>query len=102
MLLLQKELKHFRQVRIGTVEEFQGEEKNVIIISAVKTSGKNRALEFIYCQKRLNTAISRARSVLIRVFITEQFINYMISFTVCWLSFLDGSRYWVTIKIGLI
>lgn len=33
------------------------------MISTVKTSGKDKALQFIYCPKRLNTAISRARLV---------------------------------------
>lgn len=61
VVALKKELKHLRKVTVGTVEEFQGEEKQVIIISAVKTSGKEKALQFIYCPKRLNTALSRAR-----------------------------------------
>lgn len=63
VVALRKELKSLKKVRVGTVEEFQGEEKKVIIISTVKTSGKDKALQFIYCPKRLNTAISRARSV---------------------------------------
>lgn len=61
VIALKKELKHMKKITIGTVEEFQGEEKKLIIISAVKTSGKDKALQFIFCPKRLNTAISRAR-----------------------------------------
>lgn len=58
--LLSRQLKG---IRVGTVEEYQGEEKSVILISAVKTSGLKKALQFIFCPKRLNTAISRARLV---------------------------------------
>ncbi|XP_031619254.1 probable RNA helicase armi [Contarinia nasturtii] len=65
VMALRKELKHMQKVAVGTVEEFQGEEKKLIIISAVKTSGKAKALQFIYCPKRLNTAISRARMLVV-------------------------------------
>lgn len=58
---IKKGLKKFKKVTVGTVEEFQGEEKMVILISAVKTSGRDKALQFIFCPKRLNTGISRAR-----------------------------------------
>lgn len=61
VISLKKELKAKKKITVGTVEEFQGEEKKVILISAVKTSGKEKALQFIFCPKRLNTAISRAR-----------------------------------------
>lgn len=61
VVALKKALKYLRKVTVGTVEEFQGGEKQVIVISAVKTSGKEKALRFIYCPKRLNTALSRAR-----------------------------------------
>lgn len=61
VLALKKILTRMKKVRVGTVEEFQGEEKMVIVYSAVKTSGLDKALQFIFCPKRLNTAISRAR-----------------------------------------
>lgn len=54
-------LKKMRKVSIGTVEEYQGEERKVILMSLVKTSGKEMALQFVFDAKRLNTAISRAR-----------------------------------------
>lgn len=63
VLALRRKLKSMKKLRVGTVEEFQGEEKMVIAFSAVKTSGYDKALRFIYCPKRLNTAVSRARFV---------------------------------------
>lgn len=48
-------------IKIGTVEEFQGEERRIILFSAVKTSGGEKALRFVHSAKRLNTAISRGR-----------------------------------------
>ncbi|XP_055322339.1 probable RNA helicase armi [Sitodiplosis mosellana] len=65
VISLKKELKIKKRITVGTVEEFQGEEKKVILISAVKTSGKEKALQFIFCPKRLNTAISRARMLVV-------------------------------------
>lgn len=65
-----------KRIRVGTVEEFQGEEKMIIMFSAVKTSGTNKALEFIYCPKRLNTAISRARLVFRHCFVIFFFLKF--------------------------
>lgn len=58
---LSEEKPEWKKIAVGTVEEFQGEERKIILISAVKTSGSPNALKFIFCPKRLNTAISRAR-----------------------------------------
>lgn len=64
VLALRKNLKdRMKKIRVGTVEEFQGEEKMVIVFSAVKTGGTEKGLQFIFCPKRLNTAVSRARLV---------------------------------------
>lgn len=60
---LHQKKKEWKKIACGTVEEFQGEEKKIILISAVKTAGLPTALKFIFCPKRLNTAISRARLV---------------------------------------
>jgi putative helicase MOV10L1 len=57
--------------KIGSVEEFQGQERKVIILSAVRSSPTLiktdicHALGFIASPKRLNVALTRARALLI-------------------------------------
>lgn len=46
---------------IGSVEQFQGQERNVIFITTVRSHGKANNLKFLFDPKRLNTAVSRAR-----------------------------------------
>lgn len=51
--------------RVGTVDKFQGQEAEVVLISMV-TSGADdlpRDIEFLFSRNRLNVAISRARSL---------------------------------------
>ena len=55
--------------RVGTVDKFQGQEAEAVIISMATSSGDTlpRYIEFLYSKNRLNVAISRAESVAILV-----------------------------------
>ncbi|RKV53313.1 hypothetical protein DD793_03320 [Helicobacter pylori] len=56
--------KNFDELKIDTVDAFQGEEADIIIYSTVKTYGN---LSFLLDSKRLNVAVSRAKENLIFV-----------------------------------
>lgn len=60
--LLKKELKD--KVEINTVDAYQGREKEIILISFVRSS-KEKILGFLTDLRRLNTAITRAKRKLI-------------------------------------
>jgi uncharacterized protein len=55
--------------RVGTVDKFQGQEAQVVIISLATSSGDYlpRQIEFLYSKHRLNVAITRARCLAILV-----------------------------------
>ncbi|WP_341475637.1 C-terminal helicase domain-containing protein [Helicobacter pylori] len=57
-------VKNFDELKIDTVDAFQGEKADIIIYSTVKTYGN---LSFLLDSKRLNVAISRAKENLIFV-----------------------------------
>jgi superfamily I DNA and/or RNA helicase len=52
-----------QRVRIGTVDKFQGQEAELVIVSMTTSSEHDlpRFMEFLYSKNRLNVAISRAR-----------------------------------------
>ncbi|XP_070506773.1 probable RNA helicase armi [Chironomus tepperi] len=58
-------------LKVGTVEEFQGQERLIMIVSTVRTEQKHLkkdsrfGLGFLQCEKRINVAISRARALLV-------------------------------------
>ena len=53
------------EVRVGTVDKFQGQEADVVIYSLASSSGEDvpRGLQFLLSRNRLNVAISRARAL---------------------------------------
>jgi len=57
--------------KVGSVEEFQGQERMAIILSTVRSSPRlietdvRHTIGFVACPRRLNVAITRARAVLI-------------------------------------
>lgn len=55
----------FHDVRVGTVDKFQGQEGMVVIVSLACSSADDapRGLDFLLSRNRLNVAISRGKSV---------------------------------------
>ena len=55
--------------QVGTVDKFQGQEAEVVLISMVTSSAEDlpRNIEFLYSKNRLNVAISRARTLAVIV-----------------------------------
>jgi predicted RecB family nuclease len=56
-------------VRVGTVDKFQGQEAPIVFFSMTTSSGEDvpRDLEFLFDRNRLNVAISRARALAVLV-----------------------------------
>ncbi len=56
-------------VRIGTVDKFQGQQAPVVIVSLTTSSPEDapRGMDFLYSANRLNVATSRARGLCILV-----------------------------------
>lgn len=57
----------FPRIDIGTTEFFQGREKPIMIISAVKTQHLNENIDFLDNPRRLNVLLTRAKSLMIIV-----------------------------------
>ena len=55
--------------RIGTVDKFQGQEAEVVIVSMTTSSGDYlpRFIDFLFSRQRLNVAISRAKCLALLV-----------------------------------
>lgn len=55
--------------RVGTVDKFQGQEAEVVLVSMTTSSAEElpRNVEFLYSKNRLNVAISRARCLAVIV-----------------------------------
>lgn len=73
VLKLQKALESLdcSDIKVGSVEQFQGQERQVIIVSTVRSTVKHNDFDRIHClgflssPRRFNVAITRARSLLI-------------------------------------
>ncbi|KAK8923982.1 putative RNA helicase SDE3 [Platanthera zijinensis] len=58
-------------IKVGSVEQFQGQERKIIIISTVRSTVKHNDFDRIHClgflsnPRRFNVAVTRARSLLI-------------------------------------
>ncbi|XP_065863274.1 probable RNA helicase SDE3 [Euphorbia lathyris] len=58
-------------IKVGSVEQFQGQEKRVIVISTVRSTVKHKEIDKVYClgflsnHRRFNVAITRAMSLLV-------------------------------------
>jgi uncharacterized protein len=81
--------------RVGTVDKFQGQEAEVVIISMATSSGEDlpRDIEFLFSKNRLNVAVSRAKSLAILIanpslmHIKCKTVNQMsLVNTLCWLA----------------
>jgi uncharacterized protein len=55
--------------RVGTVDKFQGQEAEVVLVSMTTSSGQYlpKDIEFLYSKNRLNVAVSRARCLAVVV-----------------------------------
>jgi helicase MOV-10 len=64
-------LRGFGGVKVATVEEFQGQERRIIIVSTVRSSASyvqhdiQQSLGFLQNPKRFNVAVSRAKALLV-------------------------------------
>merc|ERR1712223_1586091 len=73
MLLDKKKIKDSKDITVGSTEEFQGQERRIIIISTVRSkptllqSDYEHKLGFLNNPKRFNVAITRAKALMVVV-----------------------------------
>lgn len=67
MRRLQNTLRHQSHVFINTIDSFQGQEKDIILISTVRASKKKHAksLGFLIDERRINVALTRSKFLLV-------------------------------------
>lgn len=70
---LYKKFSHLT-VRIGSVDRFQGMEEDIILLSFVRNNS-GHAIGFARDERRINVALSRAKSLLMIVGCSENFVN---------------------------
>lgn len=52
------------KIEVGTVDSFQGREKDIVIFSCVRARNTNRSIGFLAHRQRLNVALTRAKLAL--------------------------------------
>lgn len=63
---LRESLKAFKErVDIGTVDSFQGSDRDIIVYDSVRSGKRGENISFIFDEKRLNVSLSRAKELLI-------------------------------------
>ncbi|XP_054837044.1 helicase MOV-10 isoform X2 [Eublepharis macularius] len=66
-----KDLSHIKDLKVGSVEEFQGQERRVLLISTVRSNSEyfyideEFSLGFLKNPKRFNVAVTRSKALLI-------------------------------------
>lgn len=65
---------HLAQIRIGTVDLFQGQQAGVVVLSMGSSSGAGGRLDFLLDPNRMNVALSRAQALTI-VIVSEELLK---------------------------
>lgn len=63
--MIQHLLKHREKIEMHTADKFQGRDKEIVVISLVRSNGKGNVGELLRDWRRINVAFTRARSKLI-------------------------------------
>ena len=68
-----------RNVRVGTVDKFQGQQAPIVLFSMTTSSGEDltRGVDFNFSRNRLNVAISRAKC-LVYMFSTRKLLGIQV------------------------